>query len=236
MSAVDLPVDWSKADWFRKGYRYPHKDIPPQVVAARQAVLALPPSVAKLLPNEETPVAALLDKEYPIQLSTYVWEHASAAFSPLEPNEMEANWAHCRAIPPHSWITSLEQGLPLYAISYWKAMDRVWTERRKWEVAECWLTKWEKKPRNIPLVDAVRECLMSLKWTGEIRALGGGGNVGVQANRARRDESLATTVVIGRCHLVGHWWTRKIIPSSEHQPSSLDHFSYRLQGEDDSTW
>lgn len=57
-------IDQSDSNW--KGRKYPANDTPPAVLAARQAVHAIPAAYVRLLPDP-LPVAALLEGSFPSQ-------------------------------------------------------------------------------------------------------------------------------------------------------------------------
>lgn len=181
------------SEWIRCGKTYPASDTPPFILAARNAILAIPLQYRSLVPNPKGSVLYLLSADLPHRPSALTLKNTSHAFSDDPPNETLTTLT-TRPIPHPEFISKLQSQfgqawfsgaqsikdeqykhsrLPFYAIEYWMQMAQVLDRKAAWIGAESWLGTWEAKDDAL-LLEAlkVRLSFSLLAWGLWLKALG----------------------------------------------------------------
>ncbi|KAJ7192803.1 hypothetical protein GGX14DRAFT_406017 [Mycena pura] len=192
-ASVDLTADdppFNPADFVGSKKKYPSSDTPAAIQAALDAVLKLPAAHASLIPGPNLPVTEFLKLSFPKKSNALLFSDPASWFSTDAPTTT-VECLLSRPIPPRAFLNDLTKAVgqawfdgcmsivdhryndgrdrvPLWALTWWKAMERMVDDQRMWRKSRDWLTTELGKPdlasEDREALDTAGSLLDTLGW------------------------------------------------------------------------
>ncbi|KAG6916064.1 hypothetical protein DXG01_008589 [Tephrocybe rancida] len=191
-SLIDLTRStphFSSTDWIGVGKKYPTKNIPPEVLAAKADILRIPEHHTSEFPLDNLPATQFIALQLPRQSSDILSVKVKKWFSHDEPST-DVHLLLNRPIPSKMFLTDLADNFgqawfngaksiidprynggtdrfPLWTLSFWNALGALVEKQEKWKRGDQWINDEFQQTKNPltkkSLLDA-KQTLATMGW------------------------------------------------------------------------